>query len=124
MMGSIDPKLRTCPFCGSDAQIIRPSPPGVFPPKYVAICKNADVCEASVGVYSSTRAEAANKWNMRVGAPALRHEGCKYCPVGCNEHERETLYRGSLCASARAKAGVDYDPEDVFKWKGGDTHDA
>lgn len=117
-MAKIEPKLKTCPFCGADAWFVRPA--GVFPPKYVVVCKNADVCEASVGNYSPTKAEAANKWNKRAYATKMTHDGCKYCPVGCNEYEQISGYRGSCCAAARARAGVDYDPEDVFKWEEGD----
>lgn len=114
-MASVERKLRTCPFCGSDALFIRPV--GIFPPKYIVICKNTDLCGASLGSYSLTKAEAANKWNKRIGVTETAHDGCRYCPVGCNEHEQEICYRGSLCASARAKAGADYDPEDIFEWK-------
>lgn len=119
-MARIEPKLRTCPFCGSDAHFISPS--GSYPPKFVVICNNVDVCEASIGNYSLTKAEAANRWNKRIGAVTATHEGCRYCPVGCNEYEKQACYRGSRCAYTRAKAGVDYDPEEVFEWKGADSN--
>lgn len=110
----IEKKLRTCPFCRADAQIIRVM--GVFPPRYVPICSNSEKCGAAIRSYSLTKAEAANKWNFRPSVVAA-HEGCRYCPVKCNKYERDTAYRGSFCAAARAKAGVDYDPESVFAWE-------
>lgn len=118
-MAIIEPRLRMCPFCGSNAKII--SPLGEFPPKYVVVCNNVDVCEASIGNGSLTKVEAANRWNKRIGEIGSTHDGCRYCPVSCNEYEQKTCYRSSFCASARAKAGVDYDPEDIFKWKDGDS---
>lgn len=54
-------KLKPCPFCGGEAKITRIR--GSERP-YVAVCQKGE-CQASVGVYSYTRAEAAKAWNRR-----------------------------------------------------------
>lgn len=55
-------RLKPCPFCGDAAKITRIQ--GSERP-YVAVCQKEE-CQASVGVYSYTRAEAAKAWNRRV----------------------------------------------------------
>lgn len=55
-------RLKPCPFCGAVAKITRIR--GSERP-YVAVCQKEE-CQASVGVYSYTRAEAAKVWNRRV----------------------------------------------------------
>lgn len=55
-------RLKPCPFCGAVAKITRIR--GSERP-YVAVCQKEE-CQASVGVYSYTRAEAAKAWNRRV----------------------------------------------------------
>lgn len=54
-------KLKPCPFCGAGAKITKAS--GYERP-YVAVCQKEE-CQASVGVYSYSRAEAAEQWNRR-----------------------------------------------------------
>ena len=57
----METKLRTCPFCGGGAKLMR------FPKcdrKYVVICEN-EQCMASVGNYSYTKEEAIKAWNTR-----------------------------------------------------------
>ena len=60
-------KLKPCPFCGGEAQVMR------FPRcdrKYVVICGN-ELCYASIGNYSVTKEEAIQAWNTRKPMDAI-----------------------------------------------------
>lgn len=58
--------LKPCPFCGGNAKVIRVgSGYERLEKPYVAVCQNDD-CGASLGQYSATKQEAADRWNERV----------------------------------------------------------
>jgi len=54
-------ELRKCPFCGGEAEMLK------YPrceKKYVVVCKN-NLCNASIGQYSTSKENAARAWNTR-----------------------------------------------------------
>lgn len=55
--------LKPCPFCGGEAEVVKAhSNTTEFP--YVVVCKN-DLCNASVGRFSTSREKAIEAWNTR-----------------------------------------------------------
>lgn len=53
--------LKSCPFCGGEAEILK------YPRcerKYVVVCKN-NLCNASIGQYSTSKDNAVRAWNTR-----------------------------------------------------------
>lgn len=53
--------LKSCPFCGGEAEILK------YPRcerKYVVVCKN-NLCNASIGQYSTSKENAVRAWNTR-----------------------------------------------------------
>lgn len=53
--------LKPCPFCGGEAEILK------YPRcerKYVVVCKN-NLCNASIGQYSTSKENAVRAWNTR-----------------------------------------------------------
>lgn len=53
--------LLKCPFCGGEAEILK------YPRcerKYVVVCKN-NLCNASIGQYSTSKENAVRAWNTR-----------------------------------------------------------
>lgn len=55
--------LKPCPFCGGEAEIVKAHSNTTEYP-YVVVCKN-DLCNASVGKFSTSREKAIEAWNTR-----------------------------------------------------------
>lgn len=88
--------LKSCPFCGGEAEILK------YPRcerKYVVVCKN-NLCNASIGQYSTSKENAVRAWNTRKSMEAvvteLNETGRKFCEnVGCSK-ECENCEHGAL----------------------------
>lgn len=55
----IKAELKTCPFCGGEAEII-----GAYNKFYQVVCQK---CEGSIDRFFDTPEEAAKAWNRRAG---------------------------------------------------------
>lgn len=56
-------KLLPCPFCGGEANVVKVWQ--LTMPSFSAGCKNSENCRVSPYVYSSTRKDAIERWNIR-----------------------------------------------------------
>ncbi len=73
-------KLKTCPFCGGSAAILRSQGTWERAPKFFVACMK---CGAETPRTSRCRSDAAHKWNTRAG----KSDDCERCDYR-NEFER------------------------------------
>ena len=88
-------ELKSCPFCGGEAEILK------YPRcerKYVVVCKN-NLCNASIGQYSTSKENAVRAWNTRkpMEAVVAELEKLKESVFGCDDTKCSKCKYKSQC---------------------------
>lgn len=128
-------KLKPCPFCGNEAEVIKAHSSFLLP--YTVVCTTEE-CGASVGKFRRTREEAVGAWNTRkpiekiverleeesnndlysserqigfeMAIEIVKQEGCKVDSEKCEWHKVNTnAYRSNTHAELYDSRVMDWD---------------